>query len=78
MESQRIKMALISLDMAKTNINGAIAALNQNKTFSADVSYSSEAVEGAVKFLLTALEDLRDFSEGAKNTEQLLQPDSDQ
>ena len=76
--ADKIKTAKISLDMAKTNIVGGMEALNQIKTYPADVSYAVDAIEGAVKFLFTALEDLRDYSKGAKNTEQQLQPDSTQ
>jgi hypothetical protein len=56
-----IDTSLVSLDMSLTNIRGAMAALRQNKTYPADVSFSLMAAVDAVVFLNTAIEDLKDY-----------------
>jgi hypothetical protein len=66
-QSKEIKLALVSLDMAMVHIKGAMAALNQNRTYPVDVEIAKEDSDGAIKFILTALEKLKDFEKIKEN-----------
>lgn len=66
-QSKEIKMALVSFDMAIKDINSAMAILRQNKTYVADIALAKEAADGAIKFIFTALEKLKDFEKIKEN-----------
>jgi hypothetical protein len=66
-QAKEIKLALVSLDMAIKDINGAMAILRQNKTYMADIAYAKEAADGAVKFIFTAMEKLKDLEKIKEN-----------
>lgn len=50
--------ARVSLDMGLTNLKGAIAALNQPKTFLADIKYALYVIEVAEIFISMAKKDI--------------------